>query len=460
MGDFSGRGSRGVRERIGPDRDPIAVDVDELDGLLARLSVEIRLFRGGDTSTVLRPRSLEDLHPDRMLARELPFQELRRIRLGLEDPQRFADAARTVRGWGGKETPAPPASGRAAEGPAPSGADLLDQILGGPPASRKRPEADADGLGAFVAEIVRPHAVGPGDAAEKAGLIARADQEIGLAMRSALHDPAFQAVEAAWRGLDFLLRHMESGEDLRVSILDVTHEEIAEDLKSARDLAESGMHRILAGSPREEATPDWWAVAGLFEFGPTIDHAALLARLAKIADVAGAPFLAAAAPALLAAESFEDPLEPRRWQAAAGQPAEELWAALRRMPGGRRIGLAAPRFLLRLPYGAKTDAAETFAFEEFEGGWSHADYLWGNPALLCLLALDSPGAVTGLPLHVFERSGETRIQPCADRILSPAVLEAMLERGIIPVVALPDRDAVRVARLQSIADSSAPLAVS
>jgi type VI secretion system protein ImpC len=128
------------------------------------------------------------------------------------------------------------------------------------------------------------------------------------------------------------------------------------------------------------------------------------------------------------------------------------------MPEARYLGLAAPRFLLRLPYGARTDPIEHFDFEEIEGAPGNDDYLWGNPALLCLAHLDSPGVLTGLPLHAYEKDGETRLQPSAETVLPASVAEAMLERGVIPVIALPNRDALRVARLQSIADPPTRLA--
>jgi predicted component of type VI protein secretion system len=122
------------------------------------------------------------------------------------------------------------------------------------------------------------------------------------------------------------------------------------------------------------------------------------------------------------------------------------------MPQARSVGLAAPRFLLRLPYGARTDPAERFAFEEMEDGPVHEHFLWGNPALLFLASLEAPGVIDGLPLHVYERDGETRAQPCAETLLPSSTVEAMLERGIMPVVALKDRDEIRLARLQSVAD--------
>src|SRR6185369_10696905 len=94
----------------------------------------------------------------------------------------------------------------------------------------------------------------------------------------------------------------------------------------------------------------------------------------------------------------------------------------------RWVGLAMPRFLLRLPYGAKTDATERFAFEEMPDPPVHQLYLWGNPAIVCTLLLGEafsrsgwdmrPGEVSqvdGLPAHVYKKDGEPELKPCAGR---------------------------------------------
>ena len=60
---------------------------------------------------------------------------------------------------------------------------------------------------------------------------------------------------------------------------------------------------------------------------------------------------------------------------------------MRTLPDAETIGLALPRFLLRLPYGKKTFSAESFDFEEFEGAPGHEDYLWGNSAFAVALRL-------------------------------------------------------------------------
>jgi type VI secretion system protein ImpC len=141
------------------------------------------------------------------------------------------------------------------------------------------------------------------------------------------------------------------------------------------------------------------------------------------------------------------------------------------LPDGENIGLALPRFLLRLPYGKKTFSAESFDFEEFEGTPEHEYYLWGNPAFAIALQLGrsfneggwdmSSGIaseIDGLPLHTFEQDGETHCKPCAEVLLTEQTVERILEEGLIPLVSFKNRDLVQIARFQSVADPPRPLA--
>ena len=54
------------------------------------------------------------------------------------------------------------------------------------------------------------------------------DAAIAQNMRSVLHDPEFQSLEAAWRSVDFLLRRLEMGSDVSLHIADVTFETLVD----------------------------------------------------------------------------------------------------------------------------------------------------------------------------------------------------------------------------------------
>ena len=129
------------------------------------------------------------------------------------------------------------------------------------------------------------------------------------------------------------------------------------------------------------------------------------------------------------------------------------WDELRAIPEASYLGLALPRFLLRLPYGARTSAIESFPFEEMPGAPVHAHYLWGNPALAFLALLTAGGGalnLQGLPLHTYQHEGEWHMTPCAEVWMTEAQVLALIDLGLMPLVSFRDSDRVRLAGFRAI----------
>ncbi len=186
---------------------------------------------------------------------------------------------------------------------------------------------------------------------------------------------------------------------------------------------------------------------------------------------AGAPFIAAASDRLLGCESLAQTPDPREWRRPADAEGSRVWEALRKLPEASYLGLALPRFLLRLPYGADTVPTETFEFEEMEEIPKHEQYLWGNPSFACVCLLAQTFSESGwdirhgiiqdiedLPLHVYEEQGESLTKPCAEVVLTERAAEKILDKGIMPLLSFKNQDKIRVARFQSLADPPTYLA--
>lgn len=234
-----------------------------------------------------------------------------------------------------------------------------------------------------------------------------------------------------------LVQRLEPDSELRIYLLDATLPELLDDPK--------GFGECLAVS-REP----WALIVGNFAFGQSAEDAARLRTLGRIAAAHDAPLLAEAAP------PSEADLEPD-------------WTALRKSAEARWIGLALPRFLLRLPYGKETLEVESFPFEEMPQS-IHAHYLWGNPAFACACSIGEAfrnngwnlrpgrGQITGLPLHIYKENGESMAKPCAEVLLSERDVEFILDRGLMPLASIKNQDSVLLPRMQSISDPLAPLA--
>ena len=93
-----------------------------------------------------------------------------------------------------------------------------------------------------------------------------------------------------------------------------------------------------------------------------------------------APFIAGAAPSVLGMDSWQELSNPRDLTKIFQTAEYASWRSLRDSEDSRYIGLAMPRFLSRLPYGAKTVPLEEFDFEEDTEGADHNKYIWSNAA--------------------------------------------------------------------------------
>jgi type VI secretion system protein ImpC len=473
LGDFSGRANRAGSPPPGKlgNRSPLVVDRDNLDQVLAKAGVELHLpVVGRDhTPLVLRFAELDDFHPDRIFQRLELFQALRELRRKLNNPATFAAAAAEMRGWGASSETAQPDPESSPPAPVDP-ANLLEQMLGGPLEPPGPPPAQpfpgAGDWSAYLQKIIEPYTLPKTDYSKQAQLLALVDDATGRQMRALLHHPDFQATEAAWRAVHFLTRRLDTDAHLKLSLLDVSKAELAADLGWAEDLRATGTYRLLVeqtvGTPGGQP---WALLVGLYTFGPGRADVELLGRLAKVARAAGAPFLAAAEGRLLGCVSLAQTPDPDDWRQLPDPDAEEGWAALRRIPEADHLGLALPRFLLRLPYGKDTDPTEQFAFDELAEGSSHERYLWGNPAVACAYLLAEafsrhgwdlragiPREVDGLPLHVYQEEGESQLQPCAEAWLTERAADAILSKGLMPLLSVRGRDAVRLGRLQSVAE--------
>jgi type VI secretion system protein ImpC len=468
LGDFTGRESRGVSESL-KGRRPVLVDRDNLDDVIEKLGPAVVLEVLGQK---IEPSfdNMDAFHPDELFNRLELFRSLRDTRRKLGDPRTYNAALKELRLLIGAGEDAAEPGGKPHGKPASSGGSLLDSIVD------ETREGTLTGSGTpgkgdladFVEAIVKPYRMAPPDPSEDR-LKAALDLYISVLMAEVLHHGALQEIEAAWRGLRFLVFRAETDEDLEIRLLDVSREELANDLLSTDDLAGTGLYRLFVKEPlaSEDGKP-WALLAGCYAFGH--EDAEVLGRMAKIAAAAGAPFIAGAHPRLIGCESFSDAPDPAAWRYAPDTEAADAWALLRGLPEAAYLGLAAPRFLLRLPYGRDTDPVDVFDFEEAATALAHEHYLWGCPAFACahLLAAAfsregwpmTPGSVRdidGLPLHSLQIDGETAIKPCAEILLTDKALETFLERGIMPLASMKNRDVARLVRFQSLAHPAARL---
>ncbi len=456
LGDFSGRANAGlVQTGAGlAGRKPVRVDIDTFEDVMARQKIALALDLDGSDATVeVKIASTDDFHPDQLAGLEI-FETLLTLRRNLGSPKGFDRAAREVLAWGG-EAPLPPPPRRAAGSAVATDRKLSDfaRLTGRRPAG----EAAGGSLDDLIRRLVGPY-VQPARDARQDQLVARVDEALSAAMRRVLHHPDFQAAEALWRGIEFLVRRIETGARMEIVLYDVSAEELAADLAATDTLADTGLYGMLAEAPATDANAGpLSAVIGLYGFELIPPHADLLGRIAQVAASAGAPFVSGIAPDALATPVHDQhPL------------IRQAWSALHTLPASAYLGLATPRFLLRMPYGKKTEPIDAFAFEEFTRQSGLSGMLWGHQALIPALLLAESwaqqgakmklGSVMGvgdMPYYVYvAEDGEQTALPCTERLYTERQAAAVGAWHMMPLVSLRGRPEVRLGGFASLAGTT------
>jgi type VI secretion system protein ImpC len=445
LGDFSAGAASG-RLDTGDElarRKAIPVEFDNLEDTLARLNVKLNLPIGDEGAGVeLEFADLDAFHPDTLYRNLDMFRALGDLRKRLNNTATFAKAAAEVTAMSGGAVKRASRSGRGrARSASPAANGKLSDF-----ARLVGYEAEVDvatPVDALLRQIVGPFVQKAPDPKREA-MVAVVDNALSDAMRAVLHQSEFQNLESLWRGLDLVLRRIETGPMLQVHLIDMSAEEFAADLSSVSDLSETGLYSLLVDKPSQDKTGGYALVCGLFQFESTPPHAELLGRMAKIAAQAGAPFVTS-----MALDAFTDRRhDPHPLVAEAMQ-------ALRAMPEAPYLALLGPRFMLRHPYGKRSDPISAFSFEEFTASDGLRGMLWGHPALVAASIMAAPTGKTlsmgDLPFYYFTDSdGDQVALPCTERLINTEVALRLKTFGLVALLAHKGQPELRLAGMDAI----------
>jgi type VI secretion system protein ImpC len=458
LGDFSGRANRGELEKGAAlaARKPRRVDIDNLDSVLESMKLRLCLPIGDGGGVVeINISSVDDFHPDQLYENVEVFTELAGLRSRLKNSKTFDAAAAEVRSWGNAGSSTDRVRDKP-RGSAIPNAKLSDfaKLMGKTTALEAGTSADE-----LIKQIVGPY-IKPAASPDQAELLGIVDGALTALMRRILHHPDFQTLESLWRSVDLLVRELETDGNLQVILYDISAEEIAADLSSSDSLEATGLYQLLVEQPALDlrTTPPS-VIIGNYGFEQTPPHAELLGRIAKIAAAAQAPFVAA-----IGNEAFEKKKPEEIHPLVA-----ESWASLRALPHSAYLGLVVPRFMLRWPYGAKTEPIDPFEFEEFSPQFGLKGFLWGNGAILAGLLLGKtfseqgmkgmkPGSIMiqgDLPIYYFtDGDGDQIALPCTERLASEAAAAHILTQNFMPVLWMRGRPEVRLGSFKAVSGAA------
>ena len=217
--------------------------------------------------------------------------------------------------------------------------------------------------------------------------VAQLDGLLNEQLNAILHHPRFQKLEAAWRGLRYLVEQKGEAADVKIRVLSVRWDELARDAERAIEFDQSQLFRKVyeeefgrpGGEPFSVLLGDYEIRHRPSREHP-VDDVSVLTAISQVAAAAFAPFVAAAHPALFELDSFAELQQPLDHAKTFEQLDYLKWRAFRDTEDSRFAALTLPRVLMRLPYRDDGSRHDRFRFQEDTSGRDAGKYLWGNAA--------------------------------------------------------------------------------
>lgn len=285
-------------------------------------------------------------------------------------------------------------------------------------------------------------------------IIAELDHKLSEQVNQILHHPDFQQLEGAWRGLHYLVSHTDTDELLKIRVANLSKAELGKTLKKFKGAAwdQSPLFKkVYEEEYGQFGGEPFGCLVGDYCFDHSPQDTELLGEMAKISAAAHTPFITGASPSVMQMDSWQELANPRDLTKIFTTPEYAAWRSLRASDDARYLGLAMPRFLSRIPYGARTNPLDDFDFEEETGAADHSKYTWSNAAYAMAVninrsfkefgwcsrirGIESGGAVEGLPVHTFPTDDGGVDMKCPTEIAISDRREAELAKsGFMPLI--------------------------
>ncbi len=332
---------------------------------------------------------------------------------------------------------------------------LLDQIIDDGRMAREEGQKEwaKDIIGEFVGQIMEGViTVSKDTEAMINARISQIDQLISRQINEVMHNPEFQKLEASWRGLNYLVQQSETGETMKLRVMNVSKKDLLKDMEKASEFDQSALFKkiyeeefgMFGGSA-------YGALIGDYEFSNHPQDLSLLEKVSQVAAAAHAPFISAASPGIFNMDSYTDLGVPRDMAKIFQSVEYAKWKSFRESEDSRYVALALPHILMRLPYGKENVPVEAFDFEEDVEGTVHNKYLWGNAAYAlgarltdafakyhwcaAIRGVEGGGLVEGLPVHTFKTDeGDVALKCPTEIAITDRREKELADLGFIPLV--------------------------
>lgn len=277
------------------------------------------------------------------------------------------------------------------------------------------------------------------------------DELVNKQINEILHHPQFQQLESMWAGLTELVENINFKANICLDILDVSKDELFDDFENnSSDILGSALfQKIYVAEYDMYGGRPFGALLGLYEFTQQPRDLQWLRSMSKVAAASHAPFIGSVSPQFFGCQSVEDLEALRDLDGLLAQPRYSRWNLLRDADEAAYVGLAFPRYVVRLPWNGETNPSPGLPFEE-EAHGDRNKYLWGSSVWLLARNLVRSfeqsgwcqyirgplggGLLRGLPVDSFNVRGEEENRAPIE-IAIPDYRELEFARnGFIPLI--------------------------
>jgi len=282
--------------------------------------------------------------------------------------------------------------------------------------------------------------------------ISQIDHLISRQLNEVMHHEEFQKLEASWRGLHYLVHNSETGQQLKIRLMNASKKDLLKDMEKAAEFDQSALFKKIY--EEEFGTfggSAYGALIGDYEFSSHPQDLALLEKVSQVAAAAHAPFISGASAKMFNLDSYTELGVPRDMAKIFNSAEYAKWKSFRESEDSRYTALALPHILMRLPYGKENVPVEKFDFEEDVEGTEHNKYLWGNAAYAlgarltdafakyhwcaAIRGVEGGGLVEGLPAHTFRTDeGDVALKCPTEIAITDRREKELADLGFVPLV--------------------------
>jgi type VI secretion system protein ImpC len=323
---------------------------------------------------------------------------------------------------------------------------LLDDLI---KATRMQSSAETarnkDYFQQFISQALKPGQVVAKDAETNIKYwIGEIDKKLTAQLNEIMHQPDFQRLEATWRGLRYLVQQSQTGDSLKIRVLNVSKRDLFKDLEKAGEFNQSALFKkVYEAEYGQLGGQPYGLLVGDYEFSGSAEDMSLLKLIAGCAASAYAPFVAASSPKMFGFERFKELTAARDLSTIFSSVSYVSWKSFRESADSLFVALTLPRVLSRLPYGANFKKVEAFNFEELLDGEDPDKFCWMSAAwayavrvtdayakfgwLAATRGMQNGGKVADVPVYTFptdnggramKRSTEIALNDCHEFELS------------------------------------------